>query len=65
MHDQSVGLDPVAFRWDEEHIFPEREMTQQRDFSEHTTQLIDEDLLEIVRSEPDQRKHGNVLHQIA
>jgi cell division protease FtsH len=32
----SDKIGPVAFRRGEEHIFLGREMTQQRDFSEHT-----------------------------
>jgi cell division protease FtsH len=44
----SRKLGPVAFRRGEEHIFLGREMTQQRDFSEHTAQLIDEEVCELV-----------------
>jgi len=40
----SERLGPVAFRRGEEHIFLGREMTQQRDFSEHTSQIIDDEV---------------------
>ncbi len=40
----SEKLGPVAFRRGEEHIFLGREMTQQRDFSEHTARLIDDEI---------------------
>jgi cell division protease FtsH len=40
----SDKLGPVAFRRGEEHIFLGREMTQQRDFSEHTAQIIDDEI---------------------
>lgn len=40
----SEKLGPVAFRRGEEHIFLGREMTQQRDFSEHTAQIIDDEI---------------------
>ncbi|MGR8979676.1 MAG: ATP-dependent zinc metalloprotease FtsH [Gammaproteobacteria bacterium] len=45
----SHKLGPVAFRRGEEHIFLGREMTQQRDFSEHTAQIIDEEIGILVR----------------
>ena len=44
----SEKLGPVAFRRGEEHIFLGREMAQQRDFSEHTAQLIDDEILKLV-----------------
>ena len=40
----SEALGPVAFRRGEEHIFLGREMAQPRDFSEHTAELIDEEV---------------------
>ena len=40
----SERLGPVAFRRGEEHIFLGREMTQQRDFSEHTSRIIDDEI---------------------
>ncbi len=44
----SEKLGPVAFGRGEEHIFLGREMAQQRDFSEHTAQLIDDEVRELV-----------------
>ncbi len=46
----SDKLGPVAFRRGEEHIFLGREMAQQRDFSEHTAQLIDDEICSLVKS---------------
>ena len=45
----SERLGPVAFRRGEEHIFLGREMTQQRDFSEHTAQIIDEEVRTLLK----------------
>ena len=45
----SKKLGPVAFRRGEEHVFLGREMAQQRDFSEHTAELVDAELRELVR----------------
>lgn len=45
----SDKLGPVAFRRGEEHIFLGREMAQQKDFSEHTAEIIDEEIVEMVR----------------
>lgn len=39
----------VAFRRGEEHIFLGREMTQQRDFSEHTAQIIDDEISDLLK----------------
>jgi cell division protease FtsH len=52
----SKKLGPVAFRRGEEHIFLGREMAQQRDFSEHTAQLIDDEVRELV-GELESRAH--------
>jgi len=41
-------LGPVAFRRGEDHLFLGREMAQQRDFSEHTAQLIDDEVRELL-----------------
>jgi cell division protease FtsH len=46
----SDKLGPVAFRRGEEHIFLGREMTQQRDFSEHTAQIIDDEIRDLLNS---------------
>ncbi len=45
----SEKLGPVAFRRGEEHIFLGREMTQQRDFSEHTAQIIDDEVRTLLK----------------
>jgi len=45
----SEKIGPVAFRRGEEHIFLGREMTQQRDFSEHTAEVIDEEVSRLLR----------------
>ena len=46
----SDRIGPVAFRRGEEHIFLGREMTQQRDFSEHTAQIIDDEIRDILQA---------------
>jgi cell division protease FtsH len=45
----SEKIGPVAFRRGEEHIFLGREMTQQRDFSEHTAQIIDDEIGALIK----------------
>ena len=45
----SDKLGPVAFRRGEEHIFLGREMTQQHDFSEHTAQIIDDEICALLK----------------
>jgi cell division protease FtsH len=45
----SEKIGPVAFRRGEEHIFLGREMTQQRDYSEHTAQVIDDEICALVK----------------
>ncbi|MEA3348789.1 MAG: cell division protein FtsH, partial [Pseudomonadota bacterium] len=45
----SEKLGPVAFHRGEEHIFLGREMAQQRDFSEHTAQIIDDEICNLVK----------------
>jgi cell division protease FtsH len=45
----SERLGPVAFRRGEEHIFLGREMGQARDFSEHTAQIIDDEIRKLVK----------------
>jgi cell division protease FtsH len=45
----SDKIGPVAFRRGEEHIFLGREMTQQRDYSEHTAQVIDDEICALVK----------------
>ncbi len=50
----SRRIGPVAFRTSEEHPFLGREMGESRDHSEHTAQLIDEEVARILR-EADER----------
>ena len=45
----SDKLGPVAFRRGEEHIFLGREMAQQRDFSEHTAEIIDDEICNLIK----------------
>jgi cell division protease FtsH len=45
----SERLGPVAFRDSEEHPFLGREMAEPRQFSEHTAQIIDEEVVRILR----------------
>lgn len=45
----SDKLGPVSFRRGEEHIFLGREMTQQHDFSEHTAQIIDDEICALLK----------------
>jgi len=45
----SDKIGPLAFRRGEEHIFLGREMTQQRDYSEHTAQIIDDEICALVK----------------
>jgi cell division protease FtsH len=47
----SEKIGPVAFRRGEEHIFLGREMAQQKDFSEHTAHLIDDEVRKLVGSQ--------------
>ncbi|MDH3760423.1 MAG: ATP-dependent zinc metalloprotease FtsH [Gammaproteobacteria bacterium] len=46
----SEKIGPVAFRRGEEHIFLGREMTQQRDFSENTAQIIDDEICSLLKA---------------
>jgi cell division protease FtsH len=52
----SDRVGPVFFRDGEEHPFLGREMTESRDHSEHTAQLIDEEVSRILR-EADERAY--------
>ncbi len=45
----SERLGPVAFRASEDHPFLGREMSEPREFSEHTAQVIDEEIVRILR----------------
>ena len=44
----SDRLGPVAYRHAEEHPFLGREIVEQREFSDHTAQLIDEEIARIL-----------------
>jgi cell division protease FtsH len=57
----SDRLGPVTFRQGEEHVFLGREMTEPKDFSEHTARLIDEEIQTIVRDM--ERRAEDVLTQ--
>ncbi|WP_020683618.1 ATP-dependent zinc metalloprotease FtsH [Marinobacterium rhizophilum] len=46
----SDRIGPVAFRRGEEHIFLGREMAQQRDFSEHTAEVIDAEVSRLLKA---------------
>jgi cell division protease FtsH len=48
----SEKIGPVAFRRGEEHIFLGREMTQQRDFSEHTA--VEQEIATLLQQHRDQ-----------
>ena len=45
----SEKLGPVTFKLGEEHLFLGRELSQQKDFSEHTAQVIDEEIQRILQ----------------
>jgi cell division protease FtsH len=50
----SERLGPMSFRVGEEHVFLGKEIQEQRDFSEGTAQIIDEEVQRLLR-EADQR----------
>jgi cell division protease FtsH len=52
----SERIGPVFFRASEEHPFLGREMSETRDHSEHTAQVIDEEVARILR-EADERAY--------
>ncbi len=56
----SERLGPVAFRASEHHPFLGREMSEPREFSEHTAQVIDEEVVRILR---DASKRAEALLQ--
>jgi cell division protease FtsH len=53
----SDRIGPVFFRDSEEHPFLGREMTESRDHSEHTAQLIDEEVSRILREADNRAYH--------
>jgi cell division protease FtsH len=58
----SERLGPVAFRTSEEHPFLGKEIVEQREFSENTAQLIDEEISRILR-EADERARALLIEQ--
>jgi len=52
----SERLGPVAFRANEEHPFLGKEMSEPREFSEHTAQVIDEEIVRILRDADDKAR---------
>jgi cell division protease FtsH len=66
----SERLGPVAYRTSEEHPFLGREILEQREFSEHTAQVIDEEVARILHDAADQAlkllsEHRDKLDAIA
>ena len=59
----SEALGPMTFRQGEEHVFLGREMTEQKDFSEHTARLIDEEVQHIVQAMEQRAVHLLEQHQ--
>lgn len=59
----SERLGPVAFRIGEEHPFLGREMSEPREFSEHTAQVIDEETARILHAAADQAKKLLIEHR--
>ncbi len=57
----SEKIGPVMFKQGEEHPFLGRELTEAKDFSEHTAQIIDEEIHKIVRGMEEKAK--NVLKE--
>jgi cell division protease FtsH len=55
----SDRLGPMSFRIGEEHVFLGKEIQEQRDFSEGTAQVIDEEVQRLVR-EADQRAYAHL-----
>jgi cell division protease FtsH len=53
----SERVGPVFFRASEEHPFLGREMSETRDHSEHTAQIIDEEVARILREADDRAYH--------
>lgn len=66
----SERLGPVAYRMSEEHPFLGKEYTEHRDFSEHTAQVIDEEVARILHSASDRaaeilKEHQDRLDKLA
>ena len=52
----SERLGPVAYRMSEEHPFLGKEIAEQREFSEHTARLIDEEVTRMLRQADDKAR---------
>ena len=66
----SERLGPVSYRTSEEHPFLGKEMHEQREFSEHTAQVIDEEISRVLHSASDAaeavlQKHRDQLDKLA
>ena len=59
----SERLGPVAFKIGEEHPFLGREMSEPREFSEHTAQVIDEETARILHTAADTAKKMLIEHR--
>jgi cell division protease FtsH len=59
----SERLGPVAYRTSEEHPFLGREIYEQREFSEHTAQLIDEEVSRILHEAADKAQEMLAQHR--
>jgi cell division protease FtsH len=59
----SERLGPVAFRASEEHPFLGKEFAEPREFSEHTAQVIDEELIRILHAADDRAKQMLAEHR--
>jgi cell division protease FtsH len=59
----SEKLGPMTFRQGEEHVFLGREITEQKDFSEYTARLIDEEIQHIVHAMEQRAEHLLEQHQ--
>lgn len=66
----SERLGPVAYRTSEEHPFLGKEIHEQREFSDHTAQVIDEEVARIMHSAADRatrllEEHRDKLNELA
>jgi cell division protease FtsH len=59
----SERLGAVTFRQGEEHVFLGREITEPKDFSEHTARLIDEEIQHIVQTMEDKAEQLLTEHR--
>jgi cell division protease FtsH len=59
----SERLGPVAFRANEDHPFLGKEMSEPREFSEHTAQVVDEEIVRILRAASDRAQEVLTEHR--